>query len=131
MEVLMTKDDWIQAEKKISLYTSLELKIDNDNISICMRFVGKTELNYVVFINGVMKGLEDEEKQVKYRRKIVKPIYSTKLKKKVKKYYGKNYLKEWPTLDDQYIWYSPFFKSFKTLKNQYIKRHPKIYWVKD
>ena len=129
-EIPVTKDIWEEMEKDLGPFTSLSLKIGEDNITLELhRNKDKYAYSIGVFINGVMKGAETPENCEKYWRKVQKHLYSPSKQAKIIKQFGKkDALKCFPNLDKKFTYFLPYFESFKQFKAKY-KAH-EIIWLK-
>ena len=121
----MTTDQWKQAEDMLYIWRIVELLIDGYKVQLQLMQDG-TKNEIMVYVNGTIKwnwvSLDCEE-----RRK----FWCESKKTLIKKYDKKSGLtkKEYEQLKAKYppvVAYSPFFKSFRTLKSQFIKHNTDI-----
>lgn len=126
----MTKEEWAKAENALStIYGHVNLKIDGYNVSV--GFVKETATKYflAVYIDGTFKMkwcLEDSE----IRRRFCCQHKKAMIKKSefIKKFGKREYnriKKEHPECCYA-IYYTPYFGSFRTLKNHLIKNNQSI-----
>ena len=118
--------EWKQAEEMLYNWKIVELLIDGYHVQLQLMQDG-TKLDIVVYVNGKIKWewvAEDCEERSKFWCESHKSLLNKHDKKKMgltKKEYER--LKEkYPPL----ISYSPYFKSFRTLKSQFIKHNTNI-----
>ena len=130
----MTDTLWKEIEgKSKGLFFWVKFLIGEDEIQIEKK-VAKDKFEYLIFINGNMKGAETEENKEKYwfEKKFM-------LKKKDKNFYlGMAKLhkgeekKKYQELAKQTVsstYFIPYFGSFRAIKTAYKKRHPEIFLI--
>ena len=128
----MTADQWKQAEKMLYNWKIVELLIDGYNVQLQLMQDG-TNLDIVVYFNGKIKwewvanACEERSKFWCESHKSHKSL----LNKHYKKQMGLA-KKEYERLKADYppvINYAPYFKSFRTLKSQFIKHNKNIQFI--
>lgn len=126
----MTKEDWAIAENKLSnIYGHVKFIIDGYNVSV--GYVKETPTKYclAVYIDGIFKAkwcFEDCE----IRRRFCNRCKKTVVKKSefIKKF-GKREYERFSKENPEYFsaeYYTPYFGSFRTLKNHFEKNNRSI-----
>ncbi len=129
---IITDTLWKELEEKSkNMFFWVKFLIGEDEIIIDKK-ISKDKFKYVVFINGVMRGVETEENQIKYWFE-----KKTMMKQEHKKFYlGMAKLhkgeekKKYQELAKQTVlrtYLIPSFGSFRALKSAYKKRHEEIF----
>ena len=125
----MTADQWKQAEKMLYNWKIVELLIDGYNVQLQLMQDG-TNLDIVVYVNGKIKW-EWVANACEERSKFWCESHKSLLNKHDKKKLGLT-KKEYERLKADYlpvINYVPYFKSFRTLKSQFIKHNKSIWFI--
>lgn len=129
----MTADEWKKAEQMLHPpYGHAKFLIDGYNVIVEMRLTSSTKFSFVVFVDGVFKGewlTEDCDIRRRFCYKGRQTLLTSKKKDEFIKKFGKReynrFIKENPELC--YVtFYSPYFGSFRTLKQHFIKNNTSI-----
>ena len=129
----MTADEWKKAEQMLRPpYGRAKFLIDGYNVIVEMRLTSSTKFSFVVFVDGVFKGewlTEDCDIRRRFCYKGRQTLLTSKEKDEFIKKFGKReynrFIKENPELC--YVtFYSPYFGSFRTLKQHFIKNNTSI-----
>lgn len=121
----MKIEQWKQAEEMLYSWRIVELLIDGYKVQLQLMQHG-TKLDIIVYVNGTIKwnwvSLDCEERR-KFWCESKRPLLKRYEKGKglTKKEYERLKAKYPPVVS-----YSPFFKSFRTLKSQFIKHNTDI-----
>lgn len=128
----MTATDWEKIEKKLSYpFGGVKLRIDGHDIDVMVEKEGPKSLKYVlaVYVDGYIKGewiTNDCEIRRKFYYKRTKSLLTKYFRKSsVFKRMKKKEQKEWIE-KHRYEYYSPYFSSFKTLKDHFTKNNDSI-----
>lgn len=120
----MTKQEWIEAEKLVTLYSALLLDCDGFRLSIS-ETRSKNKIEVIVYVNGFLKGewiSNDCEERRRFYQKKKKQMHSQKKIKQWKRLFGK-------TLEQYAYYYLPFWTSFKAFKAHLINNNKEIIWL--
>lgn len=126
----MTKEEWAKAENALStIYGHVNLKIDGYNVSV--GFVKETATKYclAVYIDGTFKMkwcIDDCDIRRRFCCKHKKAVVK---KAEYIKAFGKRTYNRLIKENPEYfysVYYTPYFGSFKTLKNHLIKNNQSI-----
>lgn len=129
----MTADEWKKAEQMLRPpYGHAKFLIDGYNVIVEMQLTSSTKFSFVVFVDGVFKGewlTEDCDIRRRFCYKGRRTLLTSKKKDEFIKKFGKQeynrFIKENPELC--YVtFYSPYFGSFRTLKQHFIKNNTSI-----
>lgn len=129
----MTADEWKKAEQMLRPpYGHAKFLIDGYNVIVEMRLTSSTKFSFVVFVDGVFKCewlTEDCDIRRRFCYKGRQTLLTSKKKDEFIKKFGKReynrFIKENPELC--YVtFYSPYFGSFRTLKQHFIKNNTSI-----
>ena len=127
----MTKEQWEQAEKSLSLhYGRVEMKIDGYDVTIVVEPLKALKNVLVVYMNGELKGKwlsEDCEERRRFFQKHTKNLLSRKEQKRLAR--EKKAVRE-AVGKTTYEWYSPYWTSFRSLKSHLIKSNKSIELIK-
>ncbi len=129
----MTADEWKKAEQMLRPpYGHAKFLIDGYNVIVEMRLTSSTKFSFVVFVDGVFKGewlTEDCDIRRRFcykgRQTLLTPKKKAELIKECGKRYTERFIKEHPELCYM-IFYRPYFGSFKSLKQHFIKNNTSI-----
>ncbi len=135
--VLMTNELWSELEKEAynSPFFRKRFLIGEDIITVSSG-INKNKITYSIYINGVMRGAEEKEKQDKFwfgRVKRFSKKEKVALKKLAKLSEGeekKEYLEKYKT-GRMYTYRIPFFDSFRSIKNQYKKLEEDVFLIEE
>lgn len=129
----MTNEEWKTAEERLSgIFGHVRLKIDGYNVTVEKRRLSEMRFCFVVFIDGKFQNQwtwEDCDIRRRFCHRSRRQLLSKKEMDIFKKKIGK---KEFCRLEKEhpeklyYIFYEPFFGSFRTLKSQLIKNNSSI-----
>ncbi len=129
---IITDTLWKELEEKSkNMFFWVKFLIGEDEIIIDKK-ISKDKFKYVVFINGVMSGVETEENQIKYwfEKKIMMKQEHKKFYLGMAKLHKGEEKKKYQELSKQTVlrtYLIPSFGSFKALKSAYKKRHEEIF----
>lgn len=132
-KILVDDKTWDEIQKKCDLFsTPIYFKINDNTISFKMHFSNKDmKARIFIYIAGVLRGGEKEELQKLFWNEKRRYLYSAKFRNKISKRHSKKKALEYiPNIDEVKLFYTPWFNSFSSLKNQYKKRFKEIYWVR-
>ncbi len=132
----MTAEDWKKVERNLSPYTSVKFRIDGYIVDVAVTNEKPHSLKYVlaVYVNGSIKGewlINDCDIRRRFYCKQTKSLLTAKDKsapmfKRMKKADRENIIKKY-----QYDTYSPFFTSFRSLKNHFIRNNNLIELIEE
>lgn len=129
----MTAEEWEKAEQNLNpLLGHVDFLIDGYNVSVAMIRTSQTKYSYMVYVDGVFEGKwlsEDCEIRRRFYYEGKRTLFTPKKKDEFIKKFGKReynrFIKENPELC--YVtFYSPYFGSFRTLKQHFIKNNTSI-----
>ncbi len=130
----MTKEEWKYVEDQMHPFgRNVKLKCDDIEIALNVRASAKLSYSICVYVKQdygkfVLKGNELEEIQKKVWNAKKSYLYKAKTRQEVKasRKLSKMYKEHKMDIDKSFYVYSPFFSSFKTLKNTLIKNNKSI-----
>ncbi|MHA3079529.1 hypothetical protein [Acinetobacter sp. ANC 5502] len=112
-------------EKLNHQYSSVKVKCNGYEISLCLERVAKTKLAINVYVDGFFKSVwlfkPDEHIESKFYPTLYKSYYSAKQKAELTKIWGKREVKKRCDLDVKYEYKLPFFNSARSALNHLIK----------
>ena len=129
----MTAEDWKKVEDRLSIpYSSAELKIDGYNVTIGHALEKPLKYCLVVYIDGVFETkwlFEDCEIRRRFCNRHTKSLLTAKEKKALKR--ERKAFREKIIKNSTYVWYEPYWGSFRSLKSHLIKNNKSIEIVED
>lgn len=129
----MTAEEWEKAEQNLNpLLGHVDFLIDGYKVSVAMIRTSKTKYSYMVYVDGVFEGkwlTEDCEIRRRFyyegKRTLFTPKKKAELIKECGKRHTERFIKEHPELC--YVtFHRPYFGSFKSLKQHFIKNNTSI-----
>lgn len=132
----MTKQEWKALEEKLSgAYASQKFEIDGYNITV-EKEVFKNRLLYCIYIDGWCRGMWLDKKNEQFeplrtkffnekKIRFCSPSKKTKMLEGIPKREHKKWIEKFD-LDKSTTYYYPYFYSFSTLKNKFIKNNKSI-----
>lgn len=112
-------------EKLNHQYSTVKIKCNDHEISLCLERVAKMKLAVSVYVDGFSKSIwlfkPDEHIESKFYPTLYKSYYSAKQKAELTKIWGKREVKKRHDLDARYEYKLPFFNSARAAINHLIK----------
>ena len=132
-KILVTKEVWKEIIDSFGPFSTVHLNIAGHEIDLQANYSRKTmKVSILVFIDGWIKGTENEDLKKMFWNEKKTAKYDKKLKTSLIKIYGKKKISiQHPDINDMLSYYVWYFETMISLKNQYSKRHKEIYWIKD
>lgn len=123
----MTKQDWIEAEKQVGLFSHLELNCDGYKLTIC-EARQKNKIVILFYVNDYFKGewYNECEERRRFFRPFKNKIYKSKKEESLFRKWAKRDGKEFISHLECYSWH---WNSFKAFKNHLIKHNKEITWL--
>ena len=129
----MTAEDWKKVEDILSIpYSSAELKVDGYNVTIGHALEKPLKYCLAVYIDGVFETkwlFEDCEIRRRFCNRHTKSILTAKEKKALKR--ERKDFREKIIKNSTYVWYEPYWGSFRSLKSHLIKNNISIEMVEE
>lgn len=127
----MTKDEWTKVEQKLThLYSSVKLRCDGYNLTLCVVPNGPLKLAIAWYVDGEFKGVflkNDPEIGKRFACPHVLHVYRPAQKTKIIKDFGKRgAARLFPQLDATHTYRSWVWESFKSLKRHLIANNQSI-----
>ena len=133
----MTAEEWKDVEISLtSPFGRAKFKIDGYTVDVVVEKESPKSLKYVlaVFVDGAIKGkwlVNDCDIRRKFYYKCTKSNLSANYKNSYKFKSLSKKVREEIIRTSTYEYYSPYFKSFRTLKNHFIKNNTSIELIKE
>ena len=128
-----TKEEWKKIEEKLSTpWGQIVLMIDGYELTLSVVRVKPLRYAIMIYVNGVFKGewgLKDCEERRLFFCPLVRNIWSRKTRKALKNISKKSMKSINMDLDKTAVYYTPFWKSFKSLKAHLLKNNKSIEWI--
>ncbi len=129
----MTTAEWKKVEEELhSLFGSVKLKCDDYMVTIALERYNQFKNVLAVYVNGEIKGswyTEDCEERRRFFQPNMKSILSPKAKTSLKKLPKK--MKADFENRSRYVFYSPYWRSFGSLKTHLIKNNKVIELIQE
>jgi len=133
----LTKEQWKEIERKVTLYTNAKLLIDGYQVTVTM-YRSKMKLVYMLYINGEFDPqwvFNDCEERKRFVRSVEKYLYSKKMRDDYTKICGKRAAKkeaaEGEGMFQKFTSYDPYWKSFNSMRLHLEKNNESIEIIED
>lgn len=130
-------EEWAELKDSLSQWKSQKLKIDGYDISLRLEKVSMLELVIAVYVNGEIRGAwglrkTDEAKEIcrRFFWQRSRYKYSKDTRDMFVELDGKRKAKK-DGMFDRVDYWSPYFKSFETLKRTFQDNNDHIEWIND
>lgn len=130
----MSPEEWVEVEENLkNFYSIVELDCDGYKVSLLLERITQFKNGIVVYIDGKMK-YDYLANDCEERRRFFRPKHSMLLPKKQQEKMRKIYRtkKEREEFENsmKYTSYSPYWTSFRSLKNHFVKGNKMIKLLK-
>ena len=126
----MTKQEWIDAEKKIDFWNWIELDCDGYKINFHESRI-KSKIVISLYVNGEIKGEwfnKDCEERKRFYQEHKSRFYKSRLQEARMRKLAKNVGHEFRS---HYSYWTMHWSSFKSLKAHLIKNNKEIKWLNE
>lgn len=124
----MTDEQWKQAERKLSgLYGKVKMQIDGYEITVAVEPMKGMKLVLMVYVDGYFRGkwlTEDCDIRRRFYYCSKRSLLNAKEKKRLQR--EKKAVREKIQKEMEYMTFSPYFGSFRTLKSHFLKHNQSI-----
>lgn len=124
----MTDEQWKQAERQLSgLYGKVKMQIDGYEITVAVEPMKGMKLVLMVYVDGYFRGkwlTEDCDIRRRFYYCSKRSLLNAKEKKRLQR--EKKAVREKIQKEMEYMTFSPYFGSFRTLKSHFLKHNQSI-----
>lgn len=126
----MTNKEWAATEKALQgLFGGVDFEIDGYTVQVRRERISESKLALCVYINGTISGkalMEESDERIRFWQRCTRSLLSQKQKKDMAKWSKKRQAEFREKFSTEYVYYQPYFNSFKTMKATFIKNNSDI-----